>query len=360
VNSALTRLELELPVYTGGELPNRIRQAELAAEAAGEQTRGAADGAALAAAEAYLGLAMVRERVTLLERSLTTLEEHVKLARAYVDQGMLVRSELLRAEVEQARIEDMLAEARGQVRVAQAGLAFRLAAPADSSWDLAPVPPPAAPTDDLDAWLAAADARPDLAAARRMVRAAELEIAVKKAARLPRVGLLVRGDLVDDTPFGNHGDSTAVMARATLDLFAGGRHRAAVAAARADAEAAQQGVAQFAEAVLLSVREAWVRADSARQRHATAEAALGAAREAERITGERYRQGVVKTLDLVDATTALREAETRELVARADANLAVLRLAVAAGRPPESALPGAAGNGSEEDMSTTSRDGSPL
>jgi outer membrane protein TolC len=362
VESALTRLEVELPLYTGGELPNRIRQAELAAEAAGEQARGSADGAALAAAEAYLGLAMLRERVTLLERSLATLEEHVEQARAYVDQGMMVRSELLRAEVEQARLEDMLAAARGQVRVAQAGLAFRLAAAADSTWELAPVPPPPAAARELDAWLAAADRRPDLAAARRMARAAELEIEVQKAARLPKVGLLVRGDLVDDTPFGDHGDSTAVMARATLDLFAGGRHRAGIAAAEADAEAARQGIDHMAEAVRLAVRQAWVEADSARQRHATAESALDAAREAERITGERFNQGVVKTIDLLDATTALREAESRELVARADANLAVLRLAVAAGQPPESALPGntTTETTGDDDMTTTSRDGNPL
>jgi hypothetical protein len=44
-------------------------------------------------------------------------------------------------------------------------------------------------------------------------------------------------------------------------------------------------------------------------------------------------------LDLLDAATARREAETRELVARAEANTAVLRLALVAGRRPEEALP---------------------
>ncbi|HQR46069.1 MAG TPA: hypothetical protein PK598_08655, partial [Thermoanaerobaculia bacterium] len=67
--------------------------------------------------------------------------------------------------------------------------------------------------------------------------------------------------------------------------------------------------------------------------------ALEAAREVERITNERFRSGVVKMLDLLDATTARREAETRELVARAEAHAAALRLAVKAGRRPESVLP---------------------
>ena len=78
---------------------------------------------------------------------------------------------------------------------------------------------------------------------------------------------------------------------------------------------------------------------TARQRHATARQALAAAREAERITGERFRSGVVKMLDLLDVATARRESETRELVARAEAQLALMRLAVRAGRTADSVLP---------------------
>jgi hypothetical protein len=43
---------------------------------------------------------------------------------------------------------------------------------------------------------------------------------------------------------------------------------------------------------------------------------------------------------VIDATTARREAETRELVARAQAHLAAFRLAFKAGKAPESALQG--------------------
>lgn len=352
VENALTRLELEVPLYTGGELSSRIRQAELAAEAAGLTTDRTSDDAALDAAQAYLMLSQVREQVELLQRSLETVQAHVRLAQSYVEQGMLVRSELLRAQVERSRVEDLLEQARGQVRVAEAALAFRLAADTVREWDLAPVPPPpdgdaVAPglPRDLEDWLALAGERPDLEAARRMARTAELEVAVKRAARLPRVGLVVRGDLVDDVPFGTHGESTTIIAQGSIDLFAGGRHKAAVAAARADAEAAGHDVRQFAEGIRLEVREAWVEARSAQRRHATTAAALDAAREAERITGERFRAGVVKTIDLLDAVTARREAETRELVARADANLAALRLATAAGIAPEAALPATAGTG---------------
>lgn len=338
--NALTRLELSLPLYTGGELSSRIRQAQLASQAGEDRAAWAADAAALAAAEAYIRLAQVREHVVLLEASLETVRAHVTLARAYVGQGMLVRSELLRAEVEESRLADMLRQAQGQARVAEAGLALRLAAELSSGWQLEPLPDPVPLAGELEVWLAGAESRRDLAAARRLLEAGELEARARRAARLPRVGLVARQDLNDTSPFGSSGDSTAIMAMASLDLFNGGRHAAAAAAAAIEAEAARSEVEQFRAGIQLAIRDAYERAQSARQRHVTARAAQESAREVERITRERFAQGIVKTIDLLDATTQRREAETRELMARAEAHLAGLALAVEAGRRPETVLPG--------------------
>ncbi len=87
-----------------------------------------ADNAALAAAEAYVMVAQAEEYAALLHKSRDTVAAHVKLARDYVAQGMLVKSELLRAEVELARMDDLVTEADGRVRIANANLAFRLGA----------------------------------------------------------------------------------------------------------------------------------------------------------------------------------------------------------------------------------------
>ena len=119
LNNATSRFLLTMPLYTGGELAGRIGQARLAAQAAEIEATWVEDSAALAAAEGYIRLAQARENVRLLEKVLETVDSHVQLAQAYVDQGMLVRSDLLRAQVELSRIEDLLIEARGQARVAR-------------------------------------------------------------------------------------------------------------------------------------------------------------------------------------------------------------------------------------------------
>ena len=74
------------------------------------------------------------------------------------------------------------------------------------------------------------------------------------------------------------------------------------------------------------------------ERISTAAAALAAADETVRIVEDRFRAGVVKSIDLLDAATARREAEMRELVARAEAWLTHLHLALAAGLAPETVL----------------------
>ncbi len=340
LNTGITRAEVVLPLFTGGELSGRIDQAKLAAAAASETSSWASDNAALAAAEAYVMVAQAEEYAALLHKSRDTVAAHVKLARDYVAQGMLVKSELLRAEVELARMDDLVTEADGRVRIANANLAFRLGAEGGSSWALAPLSDPRPVDVPLDSWLATAAERSDLGSARNLLAAGELEEKVKKAPFWPKVALVAKGELYGDKPFGSTGTSGSIMAVATWNLFHGGADRAAAIAAREDARAGREDVARFADGVRLEVRKAWEEARTAQARDETAKRALEAAREVERITEERFRAGVVKTLDLLDATTARREAETRELVARADAHTAALKLAVKAGRRPETVLNG--------------------
>ena len=334
LESATTRLELSVPIYAGGELKRRAEQASLEAAALGDELGATADRAAAAAGEAWIQLAQARERVSLLGRSLDTVTAHARRAELLVQQGMAVDSDRLRAEVERARLADLLAAARSGARVAEAQLSFHLNRPLDTSWRLAPLgSPPDLP--ELDGLRAGAADRPDLRAARRRTAIAELEEQVARAARLPRAGFVARHDLFCESPFGHDGDNTAVLIQAKVDLWTGGRHQASVAAAAADAERAANEVARFAAGVDLAVLAAHSDAVSARERHTTARAALAAATENERILEARFRQGVSPLLDLLDASTARREAEARELVARADGHHSALRLLIAAGRAPE-------------------------
>ncbi|MCE7957247.1 MAG: TolC family protein, partial [Acidobacteria bacterium ACB2] len=188
--TAVTRLEAVWPLFTGGELSTRIKQAERVAEAAEQSAAHTSDRVAVEAAQAYVMVAQAEEYERLLTRARETVEAHVDLAEAYVGQGMLVRSELLRAQVELARVDDLLEEARGRVRVANANLAFRLGEVQSASWQLSALPPPRPLEGDVAAWVATAGARNDLAAARSLLSAGEMEEKAKKANLFPKLAVV--------------------------------------------------------------------------------------------------------------------------------------------------------------------------
>ena len=117
-----------------------------------------------------------------------------------------------------------------------------------------------------------------------------------------------------------------------LALIAAETPEAARAAARYEAASHEADIRRFEEGIALSVRQAWQDLDTARSRHATARAALAAAKESQRVREQRFKQGLDKMIDLLDADTQLREAQVRELTARYDLVLATYRLYFSSGK----------------------------
>jgi outer membrane protein TolC len=200
---------------------------------------------------------------------------------------------------------------------------------ADQGRRIEPAPlPPAPPTPGaVSDWLARGlETRRDLNAARARLEAGRLEEQVAKVGFKPEVALVGRYDLYDDAIFGSSGDSGSLMAVARINLYRAGADDARLEAARFRTSAAESETVRFEHGVELEVRQAWQELTTARARQTSAHAALDSAREGLRVRELRFRQGLDTMLDLLDAETALREAETRELVARYDLALAAWRL----------------------------------
>ncbi len=328
----LTRLELVQPVYTGGKLGSRIDQAGLMARAAALEAERARQQAAFDTVTAYVNLAKAREYLDLLRKARQTTASHVELAEQYAAEGMLLDAEVLKAKVYLAKMDELVEQAANGARLAEAALNFHMGTAQGDHHELAPLPAPPAVGGTLDGWIQAAlDRRHDLNAARRKLDAGRLEEKVARSGMLPQVAVVGRYDLYDDTFFGNHGDSSAIMAVAKLNLFRGGSDRAAVAAARHQTRSFESDIHRFEEGVRLEVRQAFHDLETARARLATARSALDAAREELRVREQRFKQGLEKMIDLLDAETALREAEVRELTARYDVTLSAWRLQLASG-----------------------------
>ena len=323
----MTTLDLTLPVYTGGQLGNRIKQAESMADADTETWRHTGEQVAFETSTAFVNLAKAREHVALLEKARSTTAAHVELAEAYADQGIILTADVLDARVYLSEMDEMLQQAANGARLAEAALNFHMGADQSTPRDLAPLPPPAVVTGELVDWTAAAtEQRHDLAAARQQLDAGRLETKVARSGYLPEIAVVGRYGLYDDTPFGANGHSGTIMAVAKINLLGGIADTKARKAAELDTIGHEADIRRFEEGIRLDVRQAWQDLETAHTRHTTATDVVAAAEEALRVREHRFKQGLDRMIDLLDAETALREAETRELVARYDIALSAYRL----------------------------------
>lgn len=328
----MTRVSAEMPLFTGGMLFNRVRQANLAASATELGSARQLDQVDFDVARAWTDVAKAREFNSLLSRARETTRAHVQMARDYAEAGFLVSSEVLRAEVYLAEMDELVMRAENGARLAQAALNFHMGLDQGTRHELGEMPALPDASEDLVVWAQrAAEDRKDLAAAHKQLKAGELESWVATAAFAPTVGLQGAYDWYGDSAFGLDEGSYSIKAALTFNVFRGGSDRARLAQARHNARAWRQDVDRFSEGVRLEVQQAWGDFDSARLRHAAASQALGSARENLRVVEDRFREGVARMIDLLDAETAAREAEVRELAARYDSHMAHIQLRHAAG-----------------------------
>ncbi|HET7218613.1 MAG TPA: TolC family protein [Vicinamibacterales bacterium] len=132
------------------------------------------------AAGAYLMLQERRRTAVLVSEQITFARDVVAAANARYASGTAPQSDVLRAEVEVARLEASARALAGEVRSAEAMLSTRLALDADTV-----VPPlaPLTPAAPIPAWPSiktALTARPEIAAARAEIARADAEVAVMR------------------------------------------------------------------------------------------------------------------------------------------------------------------------------------
>ncbi len=328
----ITRIELLQPIYTGGKLSARIGQSKAMLGAEELSAAHVREQVTFDTVTAYTNLAKAREYLDLLRKARETTARHVELAEKYAAEGFIVDAEVLKAKVYLAHMDELVEQAENGARLAEAALNFQMGADQTTHRELERIPPPPAVNGDLDLWIAdALVRRRDLESARRQLEAGRLEEKVATSGYLPEVGVMARYEWYDRVAFGNNNRSGSVMAVAKINLLRGGSDKAARAAARYQTASFESDIHRFEEGVRLQVQQAWQDLMTSRARHTTATAALESARESLRVREERFKQGLDKMIDLLDAETQLREAQVRELVARHDIALATYRLYFSSG-----------------------------
>jgi outer membrane protein len=325
------RAGVAVPIWTWGRIGGQIEAAERGRAAAGADLEAGRADLVLETKTAYWSLVTARESVRVLQEEMRAYDAHLADARNREKFGMAARNEVLAVQVERDRVELERLRAEAGSDVAEADLRRLLDLPPEARVEPAePLAKAPAPPPDVEALVAAAQAaRAERKGLVARVAAADAITGAERAARLPQ--LAVTGgytyanpnrDIVPPTR--EWKDTWDIGVGLAWSVFDGGKRAANEARARAEADAVRAQLRDLDRGIRLEVTRRALELRTAAAQLAVAERSVDSAAESRRVAGNRYREGVIPSSELLDAEVA----HERAVLARTQA-LATLRLAAA-------------------------------
>jgi outer membrane protein TolC len=334
-----TRADFQWPIYTAGRVGALERAARAEREATGEDLAAARADLRLEITRAFWALVTARETEQVLERSLASIDAHVRDLRNRLDQGLIPPNDVLSAEAQQARERLLAIEAANARGVAGADLRRLLGidgfGPIEPKGTLEA--PPQAVASPQALIEEARSNRPERRALEDRADAALARVDAAAAGLRPEVAVVAGYDFARPNArifprVGEWNDSWDFSINATWSIWDGGRTRAERAEAAALAQAVRSRVGDFDRQLAFEVTERRLELDSSRAAIEVANAGVRAAQEARRVVGERFTAGVATSTEVLDAQTDLIQAELSLTRALANVRLAEARLERAIGR----------------------------
>ncbi|HGY92562.1 MAG TPA: TolC family protein [Planctomycetes bacterium] len=327
-------LEARIPIDLDGSIASTVRvqkEGEKVARRTVEAVRLQLFGAG---AQLYRGVQALRADREALEEQGRSLDERIRVAREALAVGRLAKVELLRLQAERERVNGQIATLEGRIEGARARLAAAMRLDAyTEELDRVTEPPPS--PDSVPVNLAA---RPDIQAALHRFDQARARLDQVEASYRPRLG--IDSQVLFNAGYDVPGEVTWQVATALdITLFDGGRRSARMRAVEADVKAARHALQDLydrARAEVASARASW---RAAKARNEAAVRAQAASAENARIQRERFNDGRLSAVDLVDAEADLARASAEVKTSLIDWWSAFDALRLAVGLPPLTAAP---------------------
>jgi outer membrane protein len=332
IDNFTTTLSVTLPVYDRGQIRSGLTQARLGHKAISRLEDRIRQQVIVDVVVSYMGVLLAQEELKVVNETLKTARAHYNMVRSRFRSGLVVKSDLLRAKVRIAELEQERLQAQSQVAVARAALNAAMGVEIDRSFALTtPLEGRTGAPGSLETWISTSlENRPDLSQIQFQEMMAEEEVKKAKAVHLP--GVYLSGSYeINSEDFGETANNYTLGAVMRLNLFSGFGLQSKVHEAVANLRQTQALVRQLELGIRVETRQAFFMAESAYQRIGVAQAAVAEADEGLRIVRNRYESGLFTIVNLLDAEVALQQTRTNHLRSLHDFKVAMARLKLAAG-----------------------------
>jgi len=315
------------PIELGGKRERRLNVADATVAVAEAELADTLQRRLLDLKRAFYEVLLARHAVEHATDNRRALDGLVTLNETRLRGGAIAEGEVIKARVERGKADTALAHARLELQ--QAGIKL-LDILGESDFVAAGMvdgelgPAPGVVPDLASLRTTALQRRPAIVAAEQSSALATRRIALEKSRRTPDVSPFVGLRRV--------GENNTVLFGISIPLPIIDRNEGGIARARADARAAQTGLALQRNRALADVEAAYRAWENARQRAAAFDQGLlRQADEAQSIARAAYQEGAIELLPYLEAQRTRAEVQQQYLRALFDARVSVLQLEHAVG-----------------------------
>lgn len=326
-----TRVEVKLPIWNGGKIGSYQSQAEEMIQAAKQGDVAVRQYLTFSVYQAYESVHAAQAHIQVAEQAKKTADAFVKTTQNLVDQGVVVRSELLSAKVHQSKAEAALMEAQSQEQIALHGLKVLMNAAQDKDVSVAERVNLQLPADSVDALIEMAlAANPGLKALRKEADSAKYATKAARADYFPNLNVMMRQDW-NDKELALNNSSYTVAAVASWKVTDFGVTSSQVDMANAEAIQKRAKAQSEENQVRLAILTDWKKMEIAKKRVQTNELAVEQATEARDLIMKRYQSGVATVTEVLSSQTQLDKTKADLVSAVYDLNIYKAKLRLATG-----------------------------
>ena len=328
-----TKLQLNIPVYNGGQIIGGLHQAQamLSAARAGETM--ARQKLLFEVLRLYEGIRTADGYVNAAQQGIQAAQSYVDLTNKLLKRGVVAKTDVLQARIHLDDARLGLAEAQKQKAMATAGLRIVTGTPDDQPIELTnqyvALTLPSADLQQLKD--AAMSGNPGLQAMDSQVRAAQAGVTQARAAYLPHFNVMLSHEW-DDNKMDFAANSYTVAGVLSWDVFDFGTRNGALDRAQAGVIRGRGALRQAQDQLRLKLDEAWQEVHLAGTRLALKHDAVANATEAARLAELRYAQGVETFTQLIATQASLDKARADVVAARYQQVMAQAGLLLAVGQ----------------------------
>jgi len=279
-----------------------------------------------------MGILLARENLSVIEQSLDSARAGLRLIKSRFKSGFSVKSDLLRAQVRISDLEQQRLQAESRIQVAVAYLNAAMGISVDTR--INPVTPFGEcleTKDNLNKWVTKAlFSRPEIHQLQIFEEVAEKQVSIVRADHLPSLNVFGSYE-IDSEDFDETENNYTVGAVVQMNLFSGFGTMAKIKKANASLKRMRELTKSMKFGIQVQTREAYLNAENSWKRIKVSESAVVQAGEALRIIKNRYKEGLLTIVNLLDAEVASQQSKTNYFKALHDYKVARIALELAAG-----------------------------